>query len=349
MNKRLVLSFDGTWNTPEHEDRGDLAPTNVLKMHISIPKVSTAGVTQSTRYFKGVGTNWYDRVRGGAFGLGLDKIIREGYKFLIRNYEEGDDLYLFGFSRGAYIARSLVGLIRNSGLLKNVASSWRLNRLIDEAYELYRTRDEGPDTPAAKSFRARYAREITIKFLGVWDTVGALGIPIDSFDRFNRRFFEFHDTRLSGIVENAFHALAIDEYRPPFKPTLWAASEPTAGQTMEQRWFIGAHANVGGGYRDSYLSDLALHWMQQKARACDLELNPISVAEHHLGVIRDSYEEWPSTARKIFPNRYYRPIGQSQNEKAILDESVLWQRQADSTYRQPNLEAYLQRHPDLLQ
>ena len=158
-------------------------------------------------------------------------------------------MFVFGFSCGAYTARSLVGMIRNCGLLPAGGSGDGPDSLaMLEAYELYRARDEGPDSEAAMAFRAtRKSPLINIKCLGVWDTVGALGIPIESFEAFNKQAFEFHDVQLSGLVENAFHAVAVDENREPYKVTLWAPNERPR-QVLEQRWFIGAHADVGGGY-----------------------------------------------------------------------------------------------------
>src|SRR5262249_39840724 len=141
-----------------------------------------------------------------------------------------------------------------------------------EAYELYRTRDASPDSIRAQNFREKHkSRIIEIIFLGVWDTVGALGIPVESFDEFNKEQFEFHDTELSGIVRNAFHALATDEHRQPYAATLWDPKKKL-DQVVEQRWFLGAHADVGGGYKDRQLSDITLNWMQLRAQACGLEV-----------------------------------------------------------------------------
>ena len=217
MPKRLILCFDGTWNRPDDDHpEGEHVETNVRRIFESILEKDTNGRQQLKWYDEGVGTKWYQRFQGGAFGLGLSENIRQGYRYLVDRYEEDDEVYLFGFSRGAYTARSLVGLMRNCGLLR-VSEHKR----IEEAYELYRTRDEGADSETALAFRQKYARDIRIKFLGIWDTVGALGIPIESFDQFNRRHFEFHDTELSSIVEHAYHAVAVDEHREPYAVTLW--------------------------------------------------------------------------------------------------------------------------------
>jgi uncharacterized protein (DUF2235 family) len=215
-------------------------------------------------YDQGVGTgNLWDRWLGGAFGAGLEKNVVDAYRFIMHNYEEGDRLFLFGFSRGAYTARSTVGLLRNSGLLKKAHADH-----MREAWALYRS-DVHPNDEAARGFRAEYASEVDVHFLGVWDTVGARGIPVRGLRWFTMRKYRFHDVQLSGIVKNAYHAAAIDERRSPFRPSLW---EPVRkeGQHVEQVWFTGVHSDVGGGYAEPGLCDAALLWMTDKARDCGL-------------------------------------------------------------------------------
>src|SRR5262249_15623870 len=155
--------------------------------------------------------------------------------------------------------RSLVGMVRNCGLVRAGLAAW--GSLV--AYGIYRTRDDGPDSRTAVAFRAHFAREIRVRFVGVWDTVGALGVPLRVLRSLNSDFHAFHDLRLSNIVENAYHALALDEHRVDYGACLWEPGE-RPGQTLEQRWFIGAHADVGGGYGDGQghaerrLSDITL-------------------------------------------------------------------------------------------
>jgi uncharacterized protein (DUF2235 family) len=144
-------------------------------------------------------------------------------------------------------------MIRNVGLLLPENS-----HRVDEAYAIYRQRDDGPDTDQATTFRQRYGREIKIKFLGVWGTVGALGLPLQALQWLNAREYAFHDTELSAIAENAAHGVAIDEWRVDFKVALWSPVVKS-GQKVEQRWFVGSHADVGGGYRDRRLSDITLN------------------------------------------------------------------------------------------
>ena len=267
MAKRIVLCFDGTWNDPDDN-------TNVIKIYRSVlgedkspdragVPVPTPNVPTIKWYDKGVGTERWNRIRGGLTGRGLAQNILQGYKFLADNYQIGDEIYLFGFSRGAYTARSLAGLIRNIGILKkDYAQEERLedNPVLMNGFWLYQSRDASADTAAAKFFRAKYSIDnIEIRFLGVWDTVGAMGIPSNNLDKVDRRY-EFHDTELSRRVKSAYHALSIDETRPEFIPTLWT-SEPKTEQTLEQVWFAGVHSEVGGGKKQS-LTDVPLRWMQ---------------------------------------------------------------------------------------
>lgn len=264
--KRLVVCSDGTWNKPDQPN-----PTNVVKVATTLRQADAAAISQLLFYDPGVGTGTFDHLRGGAFGVGLSKNIQQAYHFLVFNYEPGDELFFFGFSRGAYTVRSTVGLIRNSGLLKREYLGKS-----EEAYQLYRRRDPAsyPASEEATRFRQQYAHEPAVKFIGVWDTVGALGVPLPLVSK----FWEFHDVRLSRSVQYAYHALAIDERRKNFKPTLWE-QHPEAPQTqvLEQVWFAGVHSDVGGGYASAALSDIALLWMVNKAEGCGLAFNRDSV------------------------------------------------------------------------
>ncbi len=332
MSKRLIVTFDGTWNTPDKgSDIEDQVETNARRLHEAV----VAGDRQHKWYDAGVGSKWYNRVRGGAFGLGLSENIRQGYKWLTENHEEGDEIFLFGFSRGAYTARSLVGLIRNAGLLKTEHKS-----KVPEAYELYRTRDEGPDTPTAVHFRRQYAKAgIAIKCLGVWDTVGALGIPVRSFRWFNRRHFEFHDTRLSGMVDNAYQAAALDEHRPDYDITLWDPPH-VPDQHLEQQWFVGAHADVGGGYEHRELSDITLHWMAERAGSCGLELDPSrlpdKVADNYMGKVHDSFGDFLWGMYSRFKDRHFRPVLRTEFGNEGVDDTVGSRRDTDPDYRPKN-------------
>lgn len=269
--KRIVVCCDGTWSQPTQD-----IPTNVVKTARAVLPTDPSGTAQVVFYDAGVGTEGrlLTRLSGGVFGEGLKKNIGDAYRFLIHNYEEGDEIYLFGFSRGAYTARSTVGLVRNAGILRKLHAD-----RFDDALALYQRRDAPPDSYDAQRFKECYSREVArIEFLGVWDTVGPLGIPWRSgllaflpflaVPIWPREDLDFHDVQLSGTVAHGYHALAIDETRKPFEPSIWSA--PKEGQVIEQEWFAGVHADIGGGSEDRGLSDGAFAWRVAKAHACGL-------------------------------------------------------------------------------
>jgi len=332
--KRIVICFDGTWNKPADEalSADGRVETNVCRFYKSVKEQAADGTEQVTWYDEGVGTKWYNKYIGGAIGAGLEFNIVQGYEFLAKEYQDGDEIYILGFSRGGYTARSLVGMIRNCGLIYPKHLALR----VPLAYGIYRTRDDNADSFTAKMFRGAFSREIKIRFLGVWDTVGALGIPLNILQDLNMKFYEFHDTKLSSIVENAYHAMAIDEHRQDYTATLWnPAAEPQ--QKMEQRWFIGAHCDAGGGYEDRRLSDLTLRWMQDKAGALGLALDAVPVGrKNYLGEFTDSYAEF---LRGIYARknpRHYRAVGATRFGNETIDESVQQRRKEDRDYEPQN-------------
>ncbi len=277
MPKNLVVCCDGTWNVPDESRGAVAAPTNVAKLALAVAQDEA---TQRLYYEPGVGTAPDERITGGAFGYGLSHNIRNGYAFLAANYSEGDRVFLFGFSRGAYTARSLGGLIRNCGILRPEHADQ-----VNAAFAFYRDRTSHshPSSIASHLFRDMYSYgDQPIHFIGVWDTVGALGIPNDlpGWEQISRLFtgweqlWGFHDTQLSAQVAHARHALSIDEERAAFRPTLWTQDQAAldAGQDLKQVWFAGVHSEVGGGSADTSLSDIALLWMAGQAAACGLAL-----------------------------------------------------------------------------
>ncbi|MEA2344289.1 MAG: hypothetical protein QOF63_2458 [Thermoanaerobaculia bacterium] len=284
MPSSIVICCDGTWNSADQEKKKvkvngeeveEICVTNVLKIACRLCKRTKNGEHQIVYYDQGVGTgNLADRIGGGAFGDGLTANINDTYRFLIANYEPGDRIYIFGFSRGAYTARSIAGMIRRCGILRRDAV-----RQYPEARALYASGTPATD-PIAVKFREANAiePETPIQCIGVWDTVGALGIPLRAFGSANQKKFQFMDTGLSHVVKFAFHALAVDEHRHPFLPTLWE-TKPDIDQTVQQVWFAGAHSDVGGGYPEQGLSDLALDWMMDAAKTAGLEVDAGVVAK----------------------------------------------------------------------
>jgi uncharacterized protein (DUF2235 family) len=332
--KRIVLCFDGTWEHP-----GDSAvpaeareESNVSRFRESILPTASDGVRQDVWYNEGVGTAWWNHFTGGAFGSGLDYHIIKGYEQLAKTYEDGDEIYIVGFSRGAYTARSLVGMVRNCGLVRpNFAPVFS-----GVAYGIYRTRDDGPDSATARAFRSTFSREIQVHFLGVWDTVGALGIPLEFADQLNMLLYQFHDTELSNVVRNAFQAAALDEHRKTFDITLWNP-KTKPDQTMEQRWFVGAHCDVGGGYSDRRLSDITLRWMQDRASASGLGLSRVPLAaESYLAPPTDSYAKFLGPLVATVQPPYFRRVLGTTFGNEVIDSTVDLRRVADPTYRPPN-------------
>lgn len=266
----IVICSDGTWDSADQDKvDGQIIVSNVLKIACRLKKVKADGSRQIVYYDQGVGTrDVFDKIGGGAFGDGLEANVNDAYRFLIANYEPGDCIYLFGFSRGAYTARSIAGMIRHCGILRRDTV-----RQYPEAKALY-LKGTKPDDPEAVKFRTDYAIEpdTPIQCVGVWDTVGALGIPVEAFAGLNEKKYQFLDTGLSRVVKFAFHALAIDEHRKPFLPTLWTTA-PDPAQTVRQVWFAGAHSDVGGGYQEHGLSDIVLDWMMDSAKTAGLEVD----------------------------------------------------------------------------
>jgi hypothetical protein len=257
-NRRLVACCDGTWNTPDRLGH----TTNVVRLVRAIRSRTRDGINQVVYYHPGVGTgNVLDRWMGGGTGVGLSENVRSAYAWFVNNYHDGDEIFLFGFSRGAYTARSVAGLMGHVGLLRK-----HHMENFDEVWDYYRQPEsvrEREERQFLANFPGRVTREeLRIRCIGVWDTVGALGIP---HSHFCQREYQFHDTTLGPGVEFAFQALAIDEKRAPYAPAIWNPNpEPRVGQILEQVWFPGAHSNIGGGYPDHGLSDATLFWMASR-------------------------------------------------------------------------------------
>ena len=365
--KRLVVCCDGTWNSADQESNHEPCPTNVVRLGYRVAKRDAAGVAQIVYYDQGVGTgNTIDRISGGAIGKGLDDNIYDAYRFLVCNFEPGDELFFFGFSRGAFTARSVVGMARKCGIL-----SAKHAREYHSAIELYRGPAKPTDARPVR-FRTQYCAygnaDLPIRFIGVWDTVGALGIPLRGLRWLTKEKYAFHDTELSGVVANAYQALAIDEHRKPFEPALWEY-KPKDGQRVEQAWFCGAHSDVGGGYEREkeagrtdeapsfrpQLADIALGWMIDNARDCGLafdqgvlDANPLAFDPR--AKIHDSetglYNLVPSFDRDIGIARIDGKQTDQPDATQSLHPSVLARWDADPAYRPESLKRYFSRIGD---
>jgi len=300
MPKRIVYCADGTW-------QGPMSNTNVYRLY----KALLINSDQVTYYDDGVGADaaGLNRILQGAFAGGLIQKILDAYTKIAHVYLPGDEIYLFGFSRGAYTARSLGGMIANCGL----PSGSFTDDCVTQVFNAYR--DPVNRATILAGLGASGLADATIRMIGAWDTVGALGIPA-IFGAIDEKQFGFLDTGLHPDVKSAYHCLAIDEARPQFPATLWT-SIPAPGQTIEQIWFSGCHGDVGGGTliggpvdNGTRLCDISMGYMLSKAQAEGLAIDPAVAAQYGtlpskfaLDIIRESWapQDGPQHHRPIAP------------------------------------------------
>ncbi|MDW4497025.1 DUF2235 domain-containing protein [Sulfitobacter sp. D35] len=306
--KTIAILCDGTWNSPDME-----RDTHVYRLFEACHVEDSPD--QVVRYFPGVGVaagsgrmrtfigRQAQKFGGGAFGWGLNRNIKEAYRALCEDYEPGDRVMIFGFSRGAYTARSLGGLIRKGGILENPTED-----RIDEVFKLYRARgpENKPDAPEIWKARRRFSPKVAtsqkdlemrgddsvlidIAYMGIWDTVGALGIPtsvLGAAASFWNSRYKFHDTDLSSLVGSARHAVALDERRRFYEPSLWNnldrkgddpglnKGDTSPDRPYQQAWFVGTHSIVGGSAQAFALSAIPLQWVWEGAERQGLKLAP---------------------------------------------------------------------------
>ena len=322
--KRIIICCDGTQNDPDQMDRDRVAPTNVVKISRAIKEVDRTEnpeIRQIIYYDPGVGTGWWaKRMLEGMSGTGISENIIQAYAFLSENYQEGDEIFCFGFSRGAFTIRSLCGMINRVGLIAKEKA--QKQEYYDLAYKLYRLTRPGQDRHKYfKSFKNRYMHkeEVKIKFLGVWDTVGSLGLPV--FGSSTYEWNKHHDIFSSNeTIEYGAQAVGIDEVRNQFRPQFLL--QGMVEKEAQQKWFIGSHSNVGGGYVDAGLSDIALSWMIEQAQTRGLKFDRAYIDSHifpdALGEMRNSH-----TGIYRFIGRYIRTINGQKIPIGDLHESVL--------------------------
>lgn len=357
-SKRIALFLDGTWNNVNDN-------TNVWRLK----SLCTKSPDQLVYYSAGVGTQTGERISGGMFGIGINDEVINAYQWLVEHYEPNAQLFIFGFSRGAFTARSLAGFISKCGLLKPGSPV-----SMKQMFERYRKGTAQSVLALGKVVESQlsledqwireYSRPIPIWFQGVWDTVGALGVPLPCIPNVSREDFAFLETDLRINDTHAYHALAIDEHRKAFAPTLWKKTTPKQGDTfpprdldhVEQRWFVGAHANVGGGYENDLLAQIPLQWLMSKAIAHGLQFNDNVVidGDENTCPIRDSLAEMAHGIYEILTlgRHYYRPIGAEPVDTGdavettineTIDATVFARWRADETYRPPNLSEWATR------
>lgn len=301
---RIAVFCDGTWNSPDIPET-----TNVHKLQQAVRHMPGQG--QVSVYFEGIGTDdrfdsalrkFLVKWGGGAFGWGLDAKVKQAYQFIAQAYADGDEIFLFGFSRGAYTARSVAGMIRKCGIVRDTSAGG-----INAAWELYRRSGQRnhPDAPdiclrrkelspdfatsqADLDWRNDASRLVNIAYVGVWDTVGARGVPtavLGPVAAIWNRQYKFHDMALSSLVRSARHAVALDERRVFYAPTLWDNLDGTGGlnagrdadpdRPYQQVWFVGTHSILGGSARTQALSAYPLLWVLDGAKG--LELDPAAI------------------------------------------------------------------------
>lgn len=353
---RIAIFCDGTWNSPDIPE-----PTSVHKLKQALVNDPAKG--QVAAYFPGIGTDrrfdgpvkrFLNKYAGGAFGWGLDAKVKQAYQFLAQAYQPGDEIYLFGFSRGAFTARSVAGMIRKCGIVEDTSTEG-----INRAFDLYRKRGKRnhPDAPhiraARREMSPRFAtsdtdmawrgdtsRLVAISYLGVWDTVGARGIPpslLGPIATLWNRQYKFHDMALSSLVQSARHALALDEMRVLYKPAKWDNLDGEKGlnhgdtgplRPYQQMWFVGNHSIVGGSGASQPLSAITLDWVVQGAGRLTLRpdaafppAKPDPLADAEIDTVGSWLKRWrqgPVTKWEIHPSVDARKSGRSDYRPGSL-------------------------------
>jgi uncharacterized protein (DUF2235 family) len=359
--KRLAIFLDGTWNSINSN-------TNVWRMRALCAAKSKDGKPQLVYYE--VGVNGF---LGGVFGQGLDENIRLAYEWLVENYNDGDEIFVFGFSRGAFTARALAGLIAIQGVLK-AGSPIGVTELFDRykkgneesIWKLKEVQASGDTSKLTDQERwlLKYSQPADVKVVGVWDTVGSVGIAAGNISGISRSEFDYLQTGLRIHMLNGYHALAIDEHRPDFAPTIWdvhhrkdpnaVVAKPRPLSGLEQRWFVGAHANVGGGYETDLLAQSPLRWMMKKAESHGLSFRsevdldgdavPAPSTDSYSSFLSGWYAKaFPPLYRTIGAEPDIREDGSHININETIDANVFKRWRADPTYRPANLVEWAQR------
>ncbi|MGC1353987.1 MAG: DUF2235 domain-containing protein [Xanthobacteraceae bacterium] len=354
--KRIVVLIDGTW---EQEGVGKNTNVGLLDADFKIDGFSLIkscdknGVRQVVEYHKGVGaaTNPVQHYLGGLIGEGLRNLVLDAYSSLAKLYEPEDEIYVVGFSRGAYAARALVGMIGASGIVRspdNAEIAWAYYRVSPAA----RSKWEQPSQTDAKAIReldelrnqGKIHADNRVKCVGVWETVGSYGVPAGFHLGFIARFIAmerlgFHDTSFGNHVDVGLHAVGIDEHRRPFVPTFWtiAKGQQPAG-IVEQTWFAGEHGNVGGGEANTGLSTQALVWMIARIHALtslEFDLNAVTAIAKQVDVDGEVYDStvgwpldhlWPHFRRVLSPDAIEHGALMSTIDTSMehINEKVHW-------------------------
>lgn len=349
MSKRIIICCDGTANSALVKGA---VPTNIQRISELLLPVGTDGKTQITYYHSGVGVPTTDIDSSGSYydqaiGRSLDLHVKELYKFLVDNYVKGDEIYCFGFSRGAFTVRTLLGLIRHFGILDKSGYGEQINAagkiekyyydatVINVIYELYRSNNHRDGAGLPREIGQSFF-PVPIEFLGAFDTVAALSAGN-----------EFHDIDLNNNIKMARHALAIDEQRIDYKPSMWQPLSKSDGspglRTVEgfsdlphsqQMWFVGAHADVGGSYGGTEkeargLANVALHWMLKEANKLGLTYNlPLLALYEPAPIEGEIHDELATEGDNAFgatPAPYIKPVSIEDTQKESYNSAKFYQ------------------------
>ena len=323
MPKRIIICTDGTWNHANPPPGVEL--TNAAQIYRLLADQGPDGVAQQTRYIEGIGVGGVvPYFKEGYTGQGTPEKIRAAYRHLCKHYEPGDEIYLFGVSRGAFTVRQLCQLIDFIGVLYDPSP-----KKIRAAYSLFCNSKPGEESRPRDHLQQRSHYPCLVKFVGAWDTVDALGIPVPGLRQLTQPRVGLHGASLGDHVQNAFHALSIDETRGAFRPTIWT-DQPRSSRRIEQVWFAGNHGDVCGGFGKKGLSDVSLTWMVERAREFGLGFSDDELQRTLAPDLSTEPTSWtdiwgwllPSTQRGILlTNPSTEWIHQSAAEKMRADEA----------------------------
>jgi len=330
MKKRIIICCDGAWNSPKKFIHGGI--TNITKLVHSIKSIDTDhGIQQVVFHHPGydIGRGRLNRYIPDATDETISHSIEDCYRFLANNYVEGDEIFCFSSGRGTVTARLLVELLDCAGLL----SKEELDSL-PKVLKYFQTQPERRQVlpiSLANTIKPR------IRLFAAWDTIATTAPIMGSITK--KWWYSLFEAPLSKNVERAYQALAIDEHRKCFSPILWSASQEK--QTVTQVWFAGTHSNIGGGYEDAGLSDLAFNWVVRRAECtglffnCQYLYNLEKVKPNLMGGIHDSF----SVPHKLLQQgkRHLRSIGHGDTAGEMIHESVIERLERVKSYTPDNL------------
>ena len=388
MKQRLCIYLDGTWNTENNS-------TNVqhgfnLTMEGIVRDRNCNEWRQLKYYDRGVGTGVLDGITGGMLGMGIDKNIKEAYVWLVQNYREGDQIFIFGFSRGAFAARALATMITSKGIVKRGAPypvdeiwKWYVSentknekKKIKYKYKLESGLINNAETDRYK--RRWLSKDNRVHYLGIFDTVGAMGLGALGIPGLGLKHDKKYNYYPKTLIESCRHAISVDENRVSFdlKPIQeyvrnHKSRNPKFINQIEQKWFPGAHSNIGGGYDSNHAAIGPFKWVMEGA------VNKGLVFENYINFSKESefdkkskirnvnptYEDsfltfmgviWPHFLREKRNFRQmlllddYRSKSTLMNVNESISDELVYRAKEDREYCPPNLKSYTERVENLI-